>query len=112
MKKPSKHWPVGRLIGILLMVATVPTQASMRCGTELIESGDSALKLLEACGTPSSGDPRELDYSEWTYNFGPTEFMMKVTIIDGKAERFDTLGRGFYEEEDAERALPPPAVGK
>lgn len=67
----------------------------MSCGTKLIETGDSVLRLLEACGKPAIGDSNNLDYGEWTYNFGPERFMMKVTIVHGKVETFETLGRGY-----------------
>lgn len=77
----------------------------MRCGVDLISNGDSALQLLESCGEPSKGDVDNLDYSEWVYNFGPQHFMKKVTIIDGMVERFETLGRGYVEDE--EPLLPP-----
>lgn len=80
---------------MLLLNASVCAQ--MRCGSDLIFSGDSVIKLLEACGAPAIGDP-SLDFGKWTYNFGPHDFMVEVTIIDGKVERFETLGKGFTED--------------
>ena len=86
-------------IPVIAMCATLAVQADadMRCGTEIIQTGDSALRVLEACGKPLAGDPEDVDEGEWTYNFGPDEFMMKVVIMNGKVQRFEQLGRGFQE---------------
>ena len=87
-------------IPLIALCATLTVQADpdMRCGTEIIQTGDSALRVLAACGKPQAGDPEDVDEGEWTYNFGPDEFMMKVVIMNGKVQRFEQLGRGFQEE--------------
>jgi len=58
-------------------------------------------KLLEACGNPTTGDPDlYLETAEWTYNFGPEEFMYRVLIRDGAVERIEELDRGVVEPFD------------
>lgn len=80
-----------------------PSAASIRCGTDLVVDGDSVAKLLEACGEPDIGDPEVLlehGFGEVTYNFGPTEFMVRVEVSDGKVESTEKLGYGFEESVD------------
>ena len=91
------RWTV--YIPLIALCTTMAAQAGpdMQCGTEIIQTGDSALRVLEACGKPLAGDPEDVDEGEWTYNFGPDEFMMKVVIMNGKVQRFEQLGRGFQE---------------
>lgn len=84
----------GFVAGMMLVGGSA--QAAMRCGTELVSEGDSVVKLLEYCGDPATGDPElYLDTAEWTYNFGPNEFMYRVVIREGRVERIEELGRGL-----------------
>lgn len=88
-------------IGLLLALSN-PIMASMRCGTDLINKGDSVVLLLEACGEPDIGDSDLLlayGSGEVTYNFGPREFMVRVTVSGGEVERIENLGYGFVESE-------------
>lgn len=94
----------------LLLALAAPVVGAMRCGSDLVAEGDSVLKLLDACGEPTFGDPAlYLGTAEWTYNFGPNEFMMKVLIRDGQVERIEELGRGItppvLEDAEVERGL-------
>lgn len=89
-------------IGLALALSN-PAVASVRCGTDLIQKGDSVLLLLEACGEPDIGNSGILTgygSGEVTYNFGPREFMVRVMISDGKIERTENLGYGFVQSED------------
>ncbi len=95
----NRHFNIYAAIAIVLMTVVLPAQAAMRCGTKLIDIGDSAIKLLEDCGEPAIGDTSNLDYGEWTYNFGPEKFMIKVQIVNGQVDIFQTLGRGYVTEE-------------
>jgi len=79
---------------------------ALRCGTDLVTEGDSVVKLLEACGDPTTGDPDlYLDTAEWTYNFGPEEFMYRVLIRDGAVERIEELDRGVVQPFDDDEGL-------
>lgn len=97
---------VRAVIGPALLMTAIPGVAALRCGTELVSEGESVLKLLEHCGEPASGDPAlYLGRAEWTYNFGPNEFMYRVVIQDGEVERIEELGRGVaqpLDEDDTE----------
>lgn len=79
-----------------LLGSAAPAAAALRCGTDLVVEGDSVVKLLDSCGEPTYGDAALfLDTAEWTYNFGPDEFMHRVLIRDGRVERIEELGRGI-----------------
>lgn len=100
MYKLDVHAKLAVVSLIVLMAAALPAQADMRCGTSLIVTGDSALKMLNSCGKPAVGDSSNLQYGEWIYNFGPEKFIIKVTIINGQVDTFETLGRGYITGED------------
>ncbi len=101
--------PRKRLVVLALLTATGTATAAMRCGNELISPGDSVLKLLNACGEPAYGDPAlYLGTAQWTYNFGPNEFMQRVYIQNGKVERINQLGYGF--KAPAEQTAPQPSA--
>lgn len=96
--------PSTRVLTVGLALAlSVPAVASIRCGTDLVQEGDSVVHLLEACGEPYFGDRGVLlgyGSGEVTYNFGPTEFMVRVDVRDGKVEKFENLDYGFVKSED------------
>ncbi len=100
MRLPNRRLNIPGIVAIVLLTVVLPAQAAMRCGTSLIDIGDSAIKLLEDCGEPVIGETGNLDYGEWTYNFGPEEFMIKVQIVNGQVDIFQTLGRGYVAEKE------------
>jgi hypothetical protein len=83
---------------LLFTTAAIPAHAAMRCGAAVITPGDSVIRLLEACGAPTVGSPAvQFGTTFWIYNFGPTEFMRRVTLHDGKVRRIERLERGVVE---------------
>lgn len=79
----------------LALLAPASSDAAIRCGSQSIEAGESALKVLKYCGNPVTGNPLFLESGEWTYNFAPDEFMVRVIVRSGKVERTETLGHGY-----------------
>lgn len=64
----------------------------MRCGTRLIQAGDTVAELLEHCGRPSAGNPeRRLGTIDWLYSGGSTGFARRIVIRDGTIERIEKL---------------------
>jgi Protein of unknown function (DUF2845) len=72
----------------------------LRCGTDLIEQGDSAARVVEKCGEPTSKSMLEepvwsqypngtvyqsgtLQSELWRYNFGPNRFPALLKITNG-----------------------------
>jgi len=84
-------------VWLVSLLLAAPAVADLRCGSQLIVEGDSVLKLREACGEPVLRDAGQVSDAEWTYNFGPTEFMVKVLIRDDQVIGFETLGKGYAE---------------
>jgi len=50
----------------------------LRCGTEIIEHGDTEAKVLEACGEPTSREA-----GTWYYS-SPNELTREITFVDGE----------------------------
>jgi len=108
-----------RLLSSLLVasivVAFAPSSAlAMRCGTHLIERGDTRIELLARCGEPTDvsrsveqhtlalrGDNQAVARTvtivvdSLLYNFGPTQLMRRVEVRDGRISQIQTLGQGF-----------------
>jgi hypothetical protein len=100
------HGFIRAALGPVLLAAVVAqAHAVMRCGPELVSRGDSVIKLLEACGEPTVGNPALLFGDVfWIYNFGPDEFKQRVRIRDGRIMAIERLGRGVEK--------PHPALGR
>jgi len=81
-----------------------------QCRDRIISTGDSAADVIMKCGEPVWKDKREeiirerLDdntvrkvsvaVEEWTYNFGPDQFMRVFTFRNGKVTDIRTGGYG------------------
>jgi len=111
----AKHTPgVLRLAGALavLLFFAQPSQAALRCGSNLVTSGDHKLEVLHKCGPPALKEYRGFRYvyaphhvqgvqnligadiEEWTYNFGPRRFMRLVRFANSKVVRVISLDYG------------------
>ena len=82
----------------LLGALAVPPQAhamSLRCGTALIQTGDSKLKVMRNCGEPMYRDiiSGALDsrVEEWVYQRGSREFPFVLTIRGQRVIRIERL---------------------
>ena len=65
--------------------------SSMQCEGGIVSSGDSEDSVREKCGDPQQvlrPDPREPVV--WVYNFGSTQFVYQVSIVNGQVERIQT----------------------
>ena len=98
-----------RLVSVLALGVACYAQVQsaradiLRCGSALIESGDSAAHALEKCGEPTSkttidepvwsrgvnGNVYQSGTTQsqiWRYNFGPSRFAAVLHIRDGLVE--------------------------
>lgn len=95
----------------------------MRCGTKLVSDGDTLYDVLSRCGEPKFRLHRvelrtvrswvstpctaagtqcgrmvertvEVQIDEWTYDFGPTQFIRYVTFEDGRLLRVESGAYG------------------
>ena len=65
--------------------------SSMQCEGGIVSTGDSEDSVREKCGDPQQvlrPDPREPVV--WVYNFGSTQFVYQVSIVNGQVERIQT----------------------
>ncbi|MCC7461057.1 MAG: DUF2845 domain-containing protein [Gammaproteobacteria bacterium] len=105
----------------LLLAGLLATPAgageSLRCGNDLITSGDALARVQRLCGAPvdvqhsvawrepgywiagrpvyAAGGWREVPVEIWTYNFGPNTFMRRVHFEDGVVTAIEVLGYGY-----------------
>lgn len=88
---------------------TAGTALALRCGDNLVSLGDSQFEVLAKCGEPmqrthfeetggKSGDkdrhPIRKSIDEWTFNFGPHEFLYFLRFEDGRLSELRTGGYG------------------
>ena len=81
------------------------------CDDDEIKSGLTQYEILQRCGEPSFKDTRQEErltsmdehskrltinrIDEWTYNFGPTQFLRILKFENGKLVDVETGDRGF-----------------
>jgi len=81
-----------------------------QCGDQIISVGDSAADVMAKCGKPAWQDKREevirgqlddntvrkvsVTVEDWTYNFGPNQFLRIFTFRNGKVTDVRTGGYG------------------
>ena len=80
-----------------LLVGVVPDRAfAFRCGTSLVEAGDSVADLFKKCGPPTYRQiPREAGAETWWYNQGAARFITKVVIFGGKINAIEEEDYGI-----------------
>ena len=106
-----------RSILVVLSVTAVCSAAlateseTMRCARGIVSIGDTAGEVLGKCGEPAYAAQRtekRVDgtryrertatfaaIDDWTYNFGPNEFMYRVIIENGRVARIESLQHGY-----------------
>jgi hypothetical protein len=87
------------IIGLALLMGSANTIAQMRCGTELITTGDLKSRVYNACGKPYRMDDDVFGVDKWIYNFGPNEFMSVVTFDGDRVEEITDEEYGFIADE-------------
>jgi hypothetical protein len=94
---------------------TLTSADQMRCGSKVINAGDSQDKVLQYCGEPteqrrtwivrkprfevggqeySFNGEEEVPVDLWTYDFGSSKLMRRVRMVAGKVESIETLEHG------------------
>ena len=104
---------MGKTICLTALFLFLTTSAAMvlRCGTRVVEIGDTKLQVLAYCGEPDSKDIERIrtvkrrkgrskvESTEivevWTYNYGPTRFMRQLYFSGSRLIRVEELEKGF-----------------
>jgi len=114
------RYPVLPLLGacaLLLSACTAGPAQALHCGTGIVTEGDNSFDLTQRCGQPTAvtqaqgrpiatpvydpassryviqyvGQPYEI----WTYNFGPTRLIARITIDNGTITKIEQDGYGY-----------------
>lgn len=97
---------------MFLMANGVSAQQSgtMRCRDGIVSIDDTIAEVLKKCGPPAFQDRREetrasgprykrayetVTTDDWTYNFGPQEFMYQVIFQNGRVARIESRDQGY-----------------
>jgi hypothetical protein len=91
-----------------------PVLRRARCGHLGLHEGDTAFDLLARCGEPATRDLKVVVLAEaipaeagrlaerrtgtveiWTYDFGPSVLVRRLTLADGKVRQVETGGYGY-----------------
>jgi hypothetical protein len=91
---------------IFLGMFSVVCQAredSLRCKSGLVMLGESKLEIVSKCGEPASKDTSErrapghkyVTIEEWTYNFGPSDFIHVLEFEGSTLKAIKRGDRGF-----------------
>ncbi|MBW8456287.1 MAG: DUF2845 domain-containing protein [Pseudomonas sp.] len=76
-----------RLGAAVLLIAAASVQAdTLRCGSQLVTTGDRAFEVERKCGVPqgyslSRNDRQEFRLEEWVY--GPRNGMLSILTFEG-----------------------------
>lgn len=98
-------------MGVMLALLVSIRAWALRCGTQIVQQGETAAQVREACGAPFFKDryvgppgvgvetpvePGAAVVTEaWYYNFGPQHLMVRLEFSGGVLVREKTLGYGF-----------------
>ncbi|MDD3249547.1 MAG: DUF2845 domain-containing protein [Smithella sp.] len=90
------------LMVVILLGASAVTAAAFRCGPHLVTTGDRKVKVLGACGLPTTKEiicprksgscPAALEI--WYYNCGDNDYIYALTFENGILKKEDTEGKG------------------
>ena len=104
-----------RLCLLLSLLSFALPAAALRCGNDLISTGDRTGEVRRLCGEPQQIDDREelrtwgvedprtglytertelVKSSEWLYDFGPRRLMRLLRFENGRLVEIDELGFG------------------
>ena len=129
----SKHaWALGALSFVTLL-ATAGEAHALRCGTRLVELGDTQIYVREICGEPTQEMTRTesrtrtvgtalvrgrlfatdsvtetVQVDTWIYDFGRTRFMEELVFENGRLRSIQALGYGTGAGRRRRSALPLP----
>jgi len=114
---------VGTIVLLALLLPSRSSADSISCDRGIVSSGDRAGDLLVKCGEPEWRDSRTEEIVErfgvetkrtttvtvedWTYNFGPYQFMRIVTLRNGVVSEVRTGQYGAPKD----RGPAPPECG-
>ncbi len=105
----------GILLGIVLVVTCCPAGRATETGTcacrdGIVSKGDLLAEVVKKCGPPTFQSQRQetrlddtkesktittISIDDWTYNFGPNEFMYNLRFENGRVTKIESLDYGY-----------------
>jgi hypothetical protein len=108
---------VSSLMLALFCLSGAPEALALRCGHDVVTSGDSKLEVLKKCGEPMLEERHFEEFrkgvdthvekrvgsvvDEWTYNFGPHDFLYFLKFANGILVDIETGDYGFDSDMDS-----------
>ena len=110
----SRSW-LGVIVLTALICGIAGPALALRCNGQVVSVGDSAREVLDVCGRPTHVEsavevlpelvydtlrgtylhiPTHVDKSLWTYNFGPTQLIYRLTFRGNTLVEIETGGYG------------------
>jgi hypothetical protein len=113
----------GTILAFLIILLTVPVggvyAASFDCAGGIVSVGDARTDLLMKCGEPDSKEAhneeivdrpdqgvkrkRSITVEDWTYNFGPRQFMRIITLKNGSITDIRTGNYGYTRQAEPDQ---------
>jgi hypothetical protein len=101
--KPARRLKTSHaLLAIAMVAGLYSNAAAMRCGTELVDEGDSQREVALKCGEPTS-----VEQNRWIYNLGPHTFIKIVHFRGGQVHLIDNGQYGSSGREPATQSASP-----
>ena len=100
----------------LSLEAFGPQASNLRCGSRLVNVGDTTGRLIDYCGQPARVEKNEIrkpvetwdaqlqrnvttyeiqPYQIWKYNFGPSRLTSTITVQNGAIQGIQSGGYGW-----------------
>ncbi len=96
------------ITSIALMGPSTLLADTFRCGNKLVTQDSTLSDIVAKCGAPTHKEVNDVQPSArtvngtmqrlpavrtevWTYNRGPNAFGMKVTVVDGKVTKIESV---------------------
>jgi len=103
------------LLGVILAVTSCPLghaieTATCACRDGIVSKGDLLAEVVKKCGPPTFQSQRQetrlddtkesktittISIDDWTYNFGPNEFMYNLRFENGRVMKIESLDYGY-----------------
>jgi hypothetical protein len=117
----SRHLAIALALATLISAAAMATgTASLRCGSRVVQGGDTSESVRSKCGDPagishqtlfrrpslfyggrfffSSDELVAVPVEIWTYNFGPRKLMHRLKFVDGILEEVESMSYGYHDD--------------
>lgn len=110
-----RQYPIALAVMLFAAPAIATDMETMICRNGIVSKGDLQAEVIVKCGEPAQKTEREekrfdkikdthgkertsvsiVTVNDWTFNFGPNEFMQRLLFENGRLVRIESLGYGY-----------------